>query len=250
MSNGLQVFVLGSARSGTSITYYVLREVFNLPGAGESHVMPAFQRAFHLFHMYHKGFVENHSTRGVLACKLSPREFREHNLEYIRSFYRSHYKDGSWVDKTPGAEAILGVPLILDAFPDARLIVTKRTGIEVVRSFQAKFSSAFEDACNAWANSMNAIRRTRASCPGLLEVDQYDMTNAPQQVAESLADHLAMPDKRDAVAEYLMRQRPDRRSTHDWSRRLMLADVDWSEAERNTFRRICGELMDEFSYPM
>jgi hypothetical protein len=39
----MKVFVLRSARSGTSMTCYLLRRVFRLPGNGESHVMPAFQ---------------------------------------------------------------------------------------------------------------------------------------------------------------------------------------------------------------
>ena len=34
----LKVFIVGPARSGTSITYMLMRRVFFLPGRGESHV--------------------------------------------------------------------------------------------------------------------------------------------------------------------------------------------------------------------
>jgi hypothetical protein len=67
MTDQLQVFVIGSPRSGTSITYYAMREVFDLPGRGESHVIPVFQRVIHTFFRYAQDFAGS----GVLAGELS-----------------------------------------------------------------------------------------------------------------------------------------------------------------------------------
>src|SRR5439155_1883997 len=106
------------------------------------------------------------------------------------------YPQGSWVDKTPGAEALVGAPLIRETFPSAKLICTKRAGIEVVQSFRQKFSSEFEAACQAWALSMNALLKVRGSYPDILEIDQFDMTNAPDAVAERVTDYLGAPEKR------------------------------------------------------
>ncbi|HVH79872.1 MAG TPA: hypothetical protein VM782_10805, partial [Stellaceae bacterium] len=41
----LKVFIVGPPRSGTSILYLAMQQVFDLPGYGESHVVPAIQRA-------------------------------------------------------------------------------------------------------------------------------------------------------------------------------------------------------------
>src|SRR5438552_17202137 len=103
MSPNLQVFILGCARSGTSITYYAMREIFGLPGAGESHVMPIFQRVLHSFYTYQQSFRD--SERDVFARSLDTADFRRHMIDYIRAVYDSTYPGRRWVDKTPGDEA-------------------------------------------------------------------------------------------------------------------------------------------------
>ena len=85
MSPNLQVFILGCARSGTPITYYAMREVFGLPGTGESHVMPIFQRVLRDFGTYQRHFSDTDPR--VLAASLPPTEFRRHMIEYIRKFF-------------------------------------------------------------------------------------------------------------------------------------------------------------------
>ena len=47
-----KVFVLGAARSGTSAMFSALTNVLAIPGFGESHVIPAFQRVIHQFRLY------------------------------------------------------------------------------------------------------------------------------------------------------------------------------------------------------
>src|SRR4030088_1094132 len=153
MPANLQVFILGSARSGTSITYYAMHEILGLPGTGESHVIPIFQRIIHSFYTHQQSFQDPE----VLAQRLNTADFRRYILDYIRTFYQSAYPTSCWVDKTPGDEAIFGAPLIRQAFPLAKLICTKRSGVEVVESFRAKFSAPFETACHAWAGAMSAL---------------------------------------------------------------------------------------------
>ena len=246
MPPNLQVFILGCARSGTSITYYAMREIFGLPGAGESHVMPIFQRILRDFSAYQRNFAD--TDHRVLAASLPPTDFRHHVIEYIRQFYADKYPEGSWVDKTPGAEALVGAPLIRETFPQARLICTKRNGVEVVQSFRAKFSSDFAAACQAWALSMSALLKARETNSNILEVDQFDMTNSPDQVAARVSNYLEMPKKRDALAAFLRDKRTDQLSSHDWRRRLTVADTDWSQDERALFANTSGELMQTFGY--
>jgi len=245
--DSLKVFVLGPPRSGTSITYYAMREVFGLPGWGESHVMPIFQRMFHQFFLYAKSFK---NLNGNLAGELVPPDFRRHMLVYVRDFYRKHYREGRWVDKTPGAEAILGLQMIQDAFPDARVVVTRRTGVEVVQSFRRKFASGFLDACHAWSNSMSAILTVREGGGTFVEIDQFELTNEPDRVSERIANYLGYTDRTQELARFFAERRTDQRSDHDWRQRLTLDGVNWSEEEKSDFVRVCGDLMKTFQYPV
>ena len=225
-----------------------MREIFGLPGTGESHVIPIFQRILRDFRTYHQNFAENDPR--VLAASLYPVDFRRHIIQYIKGFYAQKYPQASWVDKTPGAEALVGAPLIQETFPSAKVICTKRSGIEVVQSFRAKFSSDFAFACRAWAESMNALLKIRESCPNLLEVDQFDMTNAPNEVARQITDYLDVPEKRQALADFFQDKRTDQLSSHDWHRRLTVADCGWSDEDSALFTDTCGELMQRLHYPL
>jgi Sulfotransferase family len=243
---GLKVFILGPARSGTSVMYYALQKIVGLPGDGESHVVPGFQRVIYTFARYCEQFGE---ADGVLARRLDPGQFRSHVIGYLRDFYDRTYTDGNFVDKTPGAEAIAGVPLIQEAFPHARVIVTRRTGIEVVQSHVRKFGVNFVDACRAWSASMEALRRARFAATNLLEIEQHELANAPGIVSDKIATCLERPDKAGELAAFFCNSSIDRHSDHDWSRRLLLADVPWTDEEKRMFSEICGRQMDEFGYP-
>lgn len=247
MAEGLKVFILGAARSGTSVTYFALQSIFGLPGDGESHVVPGFQRAVFTFAKYCEQFVE---FDGVLARRLDSGQFRTHVVAYLRDFYGRIYTDGSFVDKTPGAEAIAGVPLIHEAFPQARIIVTRRTGIEVVDSHVRKFGVDLADACRAWSASMEALRLVRQSSGNLLEIEQHELANAPDVISAKIAARLGFPEKSADLSTFFGANLTDRFSNHDWSRRLLLADVAWTNQEKQTFMDICGRQMEEFGYPV
>jgi hypothetical protein len=243
----MQVFILGAPRTGTSITYYALHDVFGLPGRGESHVMPLFQRMMHIFFLHAQEFAPPKSD---LAGQLKPRDFRSHLVAYIRRFYEENYPEGRFVDKTPGAEAITGVRLIRDAFPAARIILTRRTGIEVVQSVQRKFSTDFEAACQLWSSCMTAMGMVRPDLSDVLEIDQFDLTNSPEEVSKRMSAYLGSPKESAALARFFVERRTDQSSEHDWNSRLSLDEVSWTEKQKATFIRICGEHMEAFGYPM
>jgi hypothetical protein len=246
--SNLQVFVLGAARSGTSALFTAISEVFGLPGYGESHVVPAFQRMIHQLRQYVEIFDNNPEDIMIKHMGAGPVEALL--FDYIRRFYRETYKGGGFVDKTPTGEAIYGAPLIEAIFPDAYLITTRRTGIEVVQSFRLKFSSDFADACLAWAEAMSGILHARTRCQRMIEIDQFDMANQPERTGRRIAAWLGYPEYGEALGRFFARERIEKSSTHDWSRRQTLADVDWSPTEKATFARICGRMMETFDYAM
>ncbi len=244
----LKVFIVGAARSGTSILLFALKDAFKLPGYGESHVMPAFQNAVLPFRSYMERFASNSDP--MLLKELPQAGFEQHLFEYFRRFYHARYPAGRWVDKTPGGEAVFGLPLIEAIFPDARLIAAKRNGIEVVTSHIKKFRTPFEAACRTWTHAMKGIIHARTTCLNLLEVDQFYFQNHTAEVSRNIADHLGEIDRAEDLSEYFKTRRVQHSSTHDPQRRLKLADTDWSTNEIKIFKRVCGDMMERFEYEL
>lgn len=251
LPDGLKVFIVGSARSGTSILFLALHTILRLSGPGESHVFPIFARMIHEFYMYRENLVaKDIKNKRVLAYRLDTRLFRAHMISFLRSFYAQQFPAGAWLDKTPGAEAILATPLIKAAFPTAKIIATKRTGVEVVRSFGVKFSTGFEENCRAWAGCMGALHQTIERFPDVLVIDQFDIANQPAEVADSIASYLGQPEKGAELGNFLRETEFNRSSTHSWQTRMTLADVDWGEDGKSIFERLCGTTMRRFGYPL
>ena len=168
----LQVFVVGSTRSGTSITYKLLRTVFGLPGRGESHVMSNIAEMLGQFSQRRSSVPER-----TLLASFEPQLIKAALRDTVTNFYSGHYPRGSWVDKTPGAPAIRSIGLIREWFPSAKIIVTMRTGVEVVASAQLKFGASFEQACKQWNMAAMETAAARAHNERTLFVEQFDMTN-------------------------------------------------------------------------
>lgn len=238
---------MGPPRSGTSVMYYAMREVFKLPGYGESHVFPIFLTMLHRYWQYGESF---RKKSGSFAARLDTPSLRAMFVAYLRNFYALHFPGGGWVDKTPGAEAILSSSLVLDAFPEARIILTTRGGIEAVQSFRLKFSAPFENACHSWVHCMEALLRVTAEIPTVLLIDQFDMANQPEQTAARIAAHLGRDAQAGELADFLKTHQPERSSSHSWETRLTLAATDWNDEEKRVFNELCGTLMRKLEYPM
>jgi Sulfotransferase family len=248
MSAHLKVFILGPARSGTSIAYLAMREVFGLTGAGESHVVPLFDQMLSMYETH----VARFANKPALASRLQLESFQGLLHDYVRQFFADAYPGGNFVDKTPGPPA--GVPFILTLFPDARILLTRRTGIEVVNSHRAKFSAQFELACRLWTRAMADMLALREQPPeirqALLEQDQFDLTNDAERSAALIAEHLGQPEKASELARFFVERRVQQSSSHDWVKRLTLAETGWSETDCATFVRECGPMMETLGYPM
>jgi hypothetical protein len=168
----------------------------------------------------------------------------------VRKFYHNTYGEGGWIDKTPSTSAIFGATIIPRIFPDAKIIVTKRNGIEVVDSFRKKFGAQMSDATSNWSHAMAGIAEIMDSdCPALL-VDQHDYANNPAAVAEEIGNYIARPGSIESIRKIFETDPQDKLSTYDWSSRMTLDDVAWDEDEKSTFRQVCGEMMEKFHYPM
>ncbi len=249
---GIKAFIAGAPRTGTSILVFALKAVFDLPGHGESHVLPAFNQMVHALFRYWEPFkkVNQSVVNETMLAKMDLADVEGLVHDYIRKFYADCFPAGAWVDKTPSPPGVYALPLAEKVFPDARLIVTQRNGIEVVASHMKKFNTAFAEACEIWTSAMLGLAKIRPLCKNLLVVDQYDFSNAPDRIAAAIASHLGQPEKAAALAQYLSSERVELSSAHDWSKRLRLDDMSWSNDEKKFFRDTCGGMMNSCGYEM
>jgi hypothetical protein len=245
---GLKIFIIGCPRSGTSVLVRALMSGLNLPAHGESHVMPGIAAAVHNLRLHREKFRD--VDQELLIKSLPILDMEEALFAEVRKFYHNTYGEGGWIDKTPSTSAIFGATIIPRIFPDAKIIVTKRNGIEVVDSFRKKFGAQMSDATSNWSHAMAGIAEIMDSdCPALL-VDQHDYANNPAAVAEEIGNYIARPGSIESIRKIFETDPQDKLSTYDWSSRMTLDDVAWDEDEKSTFRQVCGEMMEKFHYPM
>lgn len=243
-----KLFILGAARSGTSAMFATLTEAIGLQGFGESHVIPAFQRMIHQLRLYTELFATQ--DEDLMILRMDHRHLEQILKQYARDFYWTTFAGQGFVDKTPTGEAVWGAPLIEEVFPDAHIILMRRSGIEVVKSYRLKFTSDFTAACHAWNEAMSGLLSARQQCHRVMEIDQFDMANSPCATGHALANWLGCPDVGGRIAGALASIRVERSSSHDWSQRLTLSGVDWTVEEKKIFRHICGDMMEAFGYPI
>ena len=235
----LRVFVLGNPRSGAAVIGLAVAKLFELPDAEESHVFSVFRRMLAAYENY-----ELLDHRNILANRLRPEHARVGLREIARRFYGEQFPGGSWVDRSPGAEAILAADLIEDAFPDARIVAATRSGVEAVDAFARKFPNEVEQACDVWARDMAALDEVKGRLRRALIVDFHDLAHDPAQTAARLCAFLGDESRTEAMAKYLALGRRER------APRQTLAEVSWSEAEKAHFRAVCGPAMAAYGYPM
>ena len=244
----LKVFVVGGPRSGTSALTRALRLAFDLPGHGESHTIPAIAMITHPLRLYWERFQGNPSD---LLIKILPTvQIEEMIFRFVRDFYVQTYGGGSWIDKTPSDEAVHSISLIPRIFPEARIIVIRRNGIEVVRSVRSKFGLPFSGACTNWNSVMAGVSLARKRCPQALEVDHRAFIHDLDAMTLACAEHLGRPELASHMADLLRHDRQDQSAADPGPSPTTLDDVDWTADEKAVFQATCEPWMTAFGYRM
>lgn len=234
-------FILGPARSGTSVVFLALQQVCGLDGLGESHAPQIFQRILYQFYQYVKQFA---GDPGVLAARLSVPDLREELIAFLRRFYEKQYGRAPFVDKTPGLEAIVGAPFIQQAFPGAKIIVMERNGIEVIESYRKKFGASFEDALKEWSSCAVEISKLKQTMPEILFLSQNELRKNPERAAARIAEHLGRAERAAELAQFFRTSREDVLSDRSaWDSPPTMDGVEWSREQKQKYDSICLDLM-------
>jgi hypothetical protein len=228
---------------------HALRDGAGIRGFNEgvlAHLMPVLLNAVD---NHYRTFIQKPTT--MLGSV--PREFMEAGIKNL--FARAYMETmgaGRWLDKTPGgAQMVNACPALLEIFPAAKFIFCRRRGIENVLSRQRKYPDrTLEVHCNGWANTMQAwiaVRPALTDCA--VEVDQRDMATRPEAVADSVGALLRLaPAESEGLLRVLRDHRPEQTGPAQDETPIDLSDTGWSLEEQETFRRICGPMMQAFGY--
>jgi hypothetical protein len=246
------VFVVGAARSGTSAMAQALVKATRYQGFAEGHVLDIAIRVGNAVeqHLDRKSIWVKHKDRGGYHLGRMPNaRFEAATLAFLRSL-TADFTSPYWMDKTPTYQMVASVPVLADAWPNARFLFMKRRGLENVRSRLRKFKGQNPTfACKDWTLIMSGWRNVRSSITGrFLEVDQYDMATDPALTAERVSALLQLdPKEAEGLRDCLSGERPEATGV---PQDIVgdVAELGWSDEDLNQFREICGPEMSAYGY--
>jgi|GEM_PF-775395 len=243
------VFVVGSARSGTSVLAWALQGSGYF-GYNEGHVLPLLRaierdvdRHFQIF---------GTANDRVLSAHVNKDDLKTGLYRVIADVISAEHQGKVWFDKTGGVEMIEAIPILRQFWPGARFIFAHRRAIENVLSRIRKFPNlSFETHCADWARHMQAWRLLRARMPDLpaIEIDQYDIAHAPEATSARIAGLLNLTNEaQQQVATILCAESPERTDATSTRRIVPLPDTGWTADQIAVFHARCGHEMRNFGY--
>ena len=235
----LQVFVLGSPRSGTSELGDTLATQLGLPWLGEGHAAPHFAAAA-------AALAGDGGSANGLVQFMAQQDYHGVPARLLKCAYYFMHSSASFLDKTPGIPMIKAAPYVAECFPDAKFIYLRRNGISNVLSRLRKFGGSFSAHCLDWAGAMQEWTATRDRLPDFLELQQEEMLRDPEEVAERIGRYLGETGAAAAICASL--RLGSRERTGAGIGRATLEETGWSTQECETFLRLCGPTMRMFGY--
>lgn len=251
MSNK-QIFILGAARSGTSVIRNMLADNFAIPSHGEGHILQLASRHLALSHSYLSSM---RSMSEELSVKLiSDEDILILEAEFVHRLYGLVFPSLNFLDKTPSSEAAHTWRLIKYAFPESKLIFCVRNPVDVINSALLKFKDRnidFEESCVDYDGCLKGLvdlmgSRFQGDCYVLDHRRTYLDRHA---LASELLDFLGY--EREHVAklmQYLEVNWSDNLTMNpDAPGPKSIDDMRWSEDMKLMFSQHCGKWVSLFS---
>lgn len=262
------VFVIGYARSGTSVTCRLLRRYLKVSFGTESQFILRYRNRLDSY----GDLADDANVRRLIAdisrerfftrtrrnwgfvfdpdaafATLETRTYRA-VLEAIFGQLAKHNGMVRWGDKTPQYNDELSS--LRQLFPDAQFVHAVRDGRDVALSI-GKTGFGPKNACEAaldWDHSLAAIRQFAKELgpDQYLEVRYEDLTSRPAEVLDRLAQYLGIDD-RDGRLSAIIRQRVGAevksQNSGKWKRALSARDIE-------RFEGIAGQTLARYSYDL
>lgn len=242
------IFIVGSARAGTSALLTALRDAANIPADNEGHLVT-------MLHPLLKANREHFATvlaDGTTVMRVGLEMAEDSILESVRRLQEYAFPNiPVWVDKTPDGPLLRAIPYIVRMWPNARFVFAKRRGIENVVSRMRKFPHmSFTENCERWAIAMNLWKERKATLRNgtWIEIEQREMSLQPEVTAKELCEFLGLNDSAaDAVAYAFKTLRPESTGGNE---KVVSAinTIGWSQSQIDIYRRTCSHVAKEWGY--
>lgn len=234
------VFIVGSPRSGTSILVDCMIAA-GYKGFREGNFLSVWNAIERMVDRHFQVFADGNPQN--LVSRVDPAALKTRLFAVLAEEVARLNPDAPWFDKTGNPEMILTIPMLRAVWPEAVFIFAKRRAIENILSRLKKFPGhTFKYHCADWARTMSVWRSTRDGLPDgcYVEVDQQDMIQHPEAVAETLATLLRLPPQAaEAIASTLRVNRPQETDKGSAQRRYSLKTTDWPPELIGIFEELC-----------
>jgi len=245
------IFIIGAARSGTSVITAALKNGAGIEGFNEGHFLPLL---YVMFNHIDRFFESKHrliDDKRHMVANINKTEFEEMIINDIRKATESLHKEKIWVDKTPDPRMIKCVPHLIRAWPNAKFIFAKRRGIENLASRVKKFPHvSFDRHCLIWKDCMESwlnVKDLVKDCA--IEIEQREISLNPQEVSAKLGEFLSLEqNKINRIEKIFSSDRPQNTGGKELELSISLSETGWTTSEIESFKNHCSDINRKYGY--
>ena len=245
------IFVIGSARSGTSIIAKAIKSGVDIPGCNEGHFLPLISFLMQEIEEYYQKKEFLMAKKGFMIAHTNQNELEEGILKVFRGICDSLYKNEVWIDKTPDMGMIKATPYLLRVWSKSRFVFAKRRGIECINSRLKKFSHVpFETHCKIWKICMESWLAVRENLENhYIEIDQREISLNPELIAKKIGKFLFLnQEQTERINNIFSTNRPEFTGGSEAAQAIEINETGWTEEQIEIFRQHCGAVSKKFGY--
>lgn len=247
------IFIIGSARSGTSIVRDGLVSGAGIQGTIEGcfiDMLGAFLQTVDSKFLQRAG--ETRKKNEMMLEFVSKDVFKDALVTWFLEQYKTYTPTkGMWVDKTPDNDVLPVLPYLPQHIPSAKIIFMKRRPLENMQSRLRKFPNrTFEQQCAGWAKIMHDFDAISPQLPEhmYMVIDQYDIECVPSQVAAQIGSFLNLSMSQVQQMQYVFERTRPEATTAKREIPLVFDELPWTNEQKQFFIETCGPLMERHGW--
>lgn len=246
------IFVLGAARSGTSILASSIRKGANITGYNEGHFLPLVKILIKEIDDYYiKKETKIRDKKAFMLSYVNQNKLENAIIDVFRTICNSLYQQEVWIDKTPDHQMIQAAPYLLRVWSESRFIFAKRRGIECINSRLKKFPYvSFENHCKIWKMCMESWLAVRNSLDGhYIEIDQREISINPKLISKKIGDFLNLNQAQtERINSIFLTKRPEFTGGWEAARSIEMNELGWTKEQIKIFRKHCTKVSKNLGY--